>query len=69
MPTMGRPRTPVSAGHVVAHHIPERSQIHLSPDRKTLCETDNPDYADTIVAVQRTGVVPDKYRMGPRETN
>ena len=48
VPTLGRPRTPVSAGHIVAHHIPERSQIHLSPDRKTLCETDNPDYPDTL---------------------
>ena len=30
--TLGRPHTPASADHEAAHHIPERNQIHLSPD-------------------------------------
>ena len=28
-----RGHTPASADHEAAHHIPERNQIHLSPDR------------------------------------
>ena len=32
MQTLGRPHTPASADHEAVHHIPERNQIHLSPD-------------------------------------
>ena len=67
--TTGCPRTPVSAGRVVVHHIPERSQIYQSPNHKTLCETDNPDYPDISVELPLTGVNPDKYRTGLRATN